>query len=247
MAQNVFTSEKILHLVKEMAGKCPVFGIPVIGVTGSGKSTLVNNLLGRNSSSVSAGLDSITCTVSSYEMEVEGVLICVYDTPGLDDSRGDHDAVYLREMKGILESGEIQLVIYCLKLLETRMHQGLIRTFQEFNKISVNWEQTVIALTFADNLLVSSAEKKNADFKMDQFFYRKVEQWRSRVTETLVDNVGIQRVRAEKVVVRPTSDGPDDNLPNGQEWYIPSPLGYNSKVIVTWCSNAVHKNAGKEN
>ena len=79
----------------------------------------------------------------------------------------------------------------------------------------------MIALTYADNLSVPTAEKKKADFKMNEFFDRRVKEWQSRIIETLVDDVGIQRVRAEKVVVRPTTDGPDDNLPNGQEWYHP--------------------------
>lgn len=170
MAQMVFTNEMIVNLVAQMAATCPVFGILVIGETGAGKSTLVNNLLRNNSSSVDAGLDSKTCTVSSYEMEVEGVLIHVYDTPGLGDSRDDCDAVYLEEMKEILKSGKIQLVIYCLKLSETRMRRALIRTFQAYNEIGVQWEQTVIALTFADNLPVPSSEKKQADFKMNEFF-----------------------------------------------------------------------------
>lgn len=220
--QTVITRKMILKLVAGMEDECPVFGILVIGETGNGKTTLVNNLLGKDNSSVQGGLESLTSTISSYPMEVEGVHIRVYDTPGLQDSRGkDHDAKHLKQMKDILNSGEIQLVIYCLKLTETRMHQGLIRTFQEYNKIGVIWEQTLIALTFADAVPVPKEERKKADFKLDQYFDTKVKEWQGKIVKTLVENVGIQRDKAEKIVVRPITDDPDANLPNGKEWYHP--------------------------
>lgn len=73
----------------------PCFGILVIGNTGTGKSTLVNNLLGTDSAGVHRGLRSEIFRTSLYEMEVEMVPIHVYDTPGLQDSWGDdRDAIY---------------------------------------------------------------------------------------------------------------------------------------------------------
>ena len=214
----------ILRLVAEMEDGCPIFGILVVGETGTGKTTLVNNLLGVENSPEQGGLDSHTSTIIPYEMKVEGVPIRVYDTPGLQDSRSeDHDAKYLKQMKDILNSGEIQLVIYCLKLTEIRMHQGLIRTFQEYNKIGVIWEQTLIALTFANAVpaLVPSSERKEKDFKIDQYFDTKVQEWQGKIEETLVEKVGIQGDRAKKIVVRPIHDDPNANLPNGKEWYHP--------------------------
>ena len=158
--QTVITREMILRLVAKMEDGCPIVGILVVGETGTGKTTLVNNLLGIDNSPKQGGLDSHASTISSYEMKVEGVPIRVYDTPGLWDSQGkDNDAKYLKQMKDILNSGEIQLVIYCIKLTVTRMHKGLIRTFQEYNKIGVIWEQTLIALTFADALPVPKEER----------------------------------------------------------------------------------------
>ena len=220
--QTVITREVILRLVAEMEDECPVFGILVVGETGTGKTTLVNNLLGIDNSPEQGGLDSHTSTISSYEMKVEEVTFRVYDTPGLRDSQGkDHDAKYLKQMKDILNSGEIQLVIYCMKLTETKMHKGLIRTFQEYNKIGVIWEQTLIALTFADALPVPKEERKKDDFKMDQYFDTKVQEWKDKIEKTLVENVGIRGDRAEKIVVRPITDDPSENLPNDEEWYHP--------------------------
>ena len=73
-----------------------------------------------------------------------------------------------------MKTGELQLVIYYLQLTETRMRQGLIRTFQEYKKIGVRWERSVVALTFSDTLLVPKSEKKKAGFQMSQFFNTRV-------------------------------------------------------------------------
>ena len=166
--------QKIWLYIKQCFAKlrkdCKVFGILVIGETGTGKSTLVNNLLGKEVTKTGDKLESQTATIFRYMATVEGVDVAVYDTLGLGDSRGDCDAGYLQEMKGILKTGEIQLVIYSLKLTETRMHQGLICTFQEYKKIGLKWERSVVALTFADALPVPKSEKKKAGFQMSQFF-----------------------------------------------------------------------------
>ena len=96
-------------------------------------------------------MDPETLIVTPYELSVEGVPVVVYDTPGLDDQRGDEEEEkHLEVMKSLLARGEIHLVIYCFKMIENRMRKGLIHTFQEYHKIGVPWVQTIMALTFAD-------------------------------------------------------------------------------------------------
>ena len=198
---------------------CNVFGIIVIGETGSGKSTLVNNLVGEDVVKEGDGLDSETATICKLDRIIEGVPVILYDTPGLGDSRGDRDASYLKKIEDILRSGAIQLVIYCLKMTETRMREGLIRTFQEYNKIGVKWEQTVIALTFADSVPMPSTAKKDAELQR-QYFDDKVKEWHGKLKSTLKNQVKLGE-EVHKISVRPTTAQFDERLPNGKRWYSP--------------------------
>ena len=63
----------------------------MIGRTGVGKSTFINNLLGQELAKVGYTLQSETTTVYPHEDSVEGVPIVVYDTPGLGDVKDEED------------------------------------------------------------------------------------------------------------------------------------------------------------
>lgn len=163
----------------------PVSGVLVIGETGTGKSTLINSLVGEEVVKVGVGMYSETATITKVSLDVEGVPVIFYDTPGLNFS-GNLDDRYIQEMKDMLKSGDIHLVIYCLKMSETRMRGSLIYTFQQYNKIGVNWEHTVIALTIADHLPVPRKEMKNPGFEMGRFFNDHVAKLHADFTTPLV-------------------------------------------------------------
>ena len=205
----------------ELKGDCPVFRILVIGETGTGKSTLVNNLLGVEAAKVSHSLSSETAKVYKHSMNIDGVPIEIYDTPGLGDSSCNRDYRYLRDMKKILEVEEIHLQIYCMKLSETKMRESIIRTFQEYNKIGVKWEHTVIALTFADFLPVPPNEKKNRDLDMGRYFNGKVADVGASVRRALIEKVEIPQEQARNIICCPTTGDPEELLLNGIDWYMP--------------------------
>ena len=145
----------------------------------------------------------------------------MYDTPGLGDSRSDRDGEYLREIEKILKSGTIHLVIYCLKLSETRMRASLIRTFQEYAKIGVNWERTIVTLTFADAVPVPSSERKKPGFDESQFFNNRLAEMQARITKTLVERVGVVPEVASEIPFNPSTSDPNERLVNGDRWFVP--------------------------
>ena len=202
---------------------CKVFGILAVGETGTGKSTLINNLLMKElGEGGKISYSSVTSEINKFNTTVQGVDVVLYDTPGLGDSRGaDRDEQYLKQMKTILDNNEIQLVLYCFKLSETRMRSSLIDTFVEYHKIGINWEHTVMALTFADSLPVPYKEKKKPEFQMTQFFKDRVDALHKMISKTLVERVRVEQCIVEKIKVCPTTSDRDEPLPNGERWFVP--------------------------
>ena len=194
-------------VISQLGQDCPIFGILVIGETGTGKSTLVNNLLGCEVAAVGHTMESETQLVTAYERSVEGVPVAVYDTPGLNDTSGDDDLENLEIMKSLLDRKKIHLVIYCMKLTENRMRRGLIRTFQEYHKIGVPWKQTVVTLTFADIIVADTTER--------------IQMMEQQLKKTLVERVRVASSIVHGLKICPTAKDPTEALPNGKQWYVP--------------------------
>ena len=195
----------IKGVFSQLRKDCPVFGILVIGEVGTGKSTLINNLLGKEVASVGHTMESETQNVNPHEVVANGVPVVVYDTPGLDDVRGDEDEKkHLDIMKNLITRRKIHLVMYCFRMTETRLRRGLIRTLEEYHKIDVPWEQTIIALTFAD---MDSTDR-----------FSGIQQ---QLKKTLVERVGVAQSIVEKLKIRPTAKDPSEALPSGRPWYVP--------------------------
>ena len=201
---------------------CKVFGILVVGDIGAGKSTLIDNLLMKELIESTIEFTSETSEIIKFNGTVEGVDVVLYDTPSLGDVRGPgYDEQYLKQMKAVLDNNEIHLVLHCFKLTETRIRSSLIRTFVEYHRIGVYREHTVMVLTFADCLPVSSREKKKPGFQMSQYFNDKVAELHQMISTTLVETVGVEQHIVEKITVCPSTDDRDQRLLNGEQWFVP--------------------------
>ena len=182
----------------------------MIGEQGSGKTTLVNNLLGEEI----AKEEEDASVISSFKGMVQGVGVTVYEASGflIEDEQGR------RQLQDLILSGSITFILYCFKMSETRMRQSLTDTFKVFNSAGVHWNKTVIALTFADSLPVPKAIRRDPNFDMKQHFVMRVKEWKDQVHCVLTSEVGVPMQTAGLVAMLPTTGDPDELLPIGEEW-----------------------------
>ena len=213
--------QRIREALSQLRKDCPVFGILVIGRTGVGKSTLINNLLGKEVASVGHTLKSETPVVKQHEYSVEGVPVVVYDTPGLGDIIGEEDeAKHLANMEDLLAEKKIHLVVYCFQMTKTLVVSSDKGALWKYHQMGVDWKQSIIALTFADALYIPNNERKLPNFTMSNFFDRSVASWHSEAKK-LVEALGVEAEVAKQLKVFPTTLLPTDRLPNGNSWYVP--------------------------
>ena len=200
---------------------CPELRLLVIGETGVGKSTLVNNLLGEDVADVGYSMTSATSAVNCHEGTIEGVPVKVYDTPGLADSRSERDEEYLEEIRKLIGKESIHLIIYCLKMTEARMRRSIIRTFEQYTKIGIDWKKTVIALTCADALKPTSKLKKQKGFSETTYFKERLATWREEISRVLAEEINLKETTVARIRINPTTEDQNERLPNGEDWYIP--------------------------
>ena len=138
----------------EPAEPAPSVKILVLGRTGSGKSTLINNILGRKIASVGDTPYPETNTVSAYQEVIHGVRVTVCDTPGLGDASGKEDK-YMEMIKA--SCSDPDLVLYCLSMDNTRWHADDEEAIKLVTKHLDNkiWEHSVLVLTFADRFVTN--------------------------------------------------------------------------------------------
>ena len=205
--------------LEEVRSTCQELEILIIGETGVGKSTLVNNLLGIDEAAEGDTIESATSTVQPFRSTVNGVPVCIYDTPGLGDSREERDDLYLSQLKPIVN--QVHLTICCIKMNESRMHEGMLDMLKKYNKIGINWEKTIFALTFADALTPPSSVRKAADFNIKAYFNSRLQEWRKYIMTFLARKARISREKLSKVKINPTTDDCEAKLLNDEHWFTP--------------------------
>ena len=120
--------------------------ILVIGPTGAGKSTLINNLMRKTMAKAGHGASSVTNQLKKYEGEYEGVKIRVYDTVGFSDTEGKSNQSIIKE---IADANMFDLVLICVRM-DSRAY-GDVRNMFRMLGSRLNekmWKRSVIVLTF---------------------------------------------------------------------------------------------------
>ena len=201
--------------------------ILITGITGSGKSTLVNAFLGHNIATEGHEISRRgTLGVKGIKsVREQKIGIKVWDTPGLMDGRKEQKR-YLKEILVVWEKYQPgDLVIFCVKV-DTRFVDGIENSnVQAMIKLKKKcgqefWRKTIIVLTFANTIESLHPEWGNnsSEHKAKQF-QKIIHEYRKVIRKNLIDHVGVIQEIANKIKVVPAGHKRSPELLDRKHWF----------------------------
>ena len=151
--------------------------ILVCGKTGIGKSALINSVIGRKickSGGPGSGeradgeaLEPVTKSVNAVESNSNGIIITVWDSPGLQDGTS-MEKVYLQDMYDKCKN--VDLVYYCIDMTTVRWLDGdenaLRLMAEKFD--TTFWSKCILVLTKANSVRVPPAKRMDKKAYFEQ-------------------------------------------------------------------------------
>ena len=208
------------HQLEKWIDESKSVNIFITGKTGTGKTSLVNSLIGNIVSHEGASLNPGTTNVSRHRYKLGEITVNVWDTPGLQDGTGQ-EAEYVRDI--IRRWKKIDLFIYCVRMSEIRFVPGnpdiiSMRLLNEALGSSI-WKNALLVLTFANDVVNFGTAQGLQDEALEEYFEGKVENWKDRLHLALQEEIGVPEEIVESIDVIPAGYHKNMQLlPNGECW-----------------------------
>ena len=208
--------------LKKIMSESNVVKVLLVGKTGTGKSTLVNGLIGKEVAREGEGvsMEGTTKTLSAYYGTIAGVEFVIFDSPGLQDGTMN-DTGYLNEMK--TKCKDVDLVMFAIRITDSKFVPGnpdsiAMENLTKAFGFSV-WEKAVVLLTHADVVEAMNPRMKSMDDKKKVEFFKKLVSDFACIIRTKLVELKVPQQVVRQVKVIPTGHSSIKTLVDGTVWF----------------------------
>ena len=194
--------------------------ILVTGKTGTGKSALINGIIG-------AEVAEETCTheMKEFEYSHHDMKFVIWDTPGLQDTV-EVQGEYMKKMQRA-GCGNADIVLYCTRMDDTRLRSDDIEAIKVLTDGFGEqiWRHALFILTFANRVekrirRPKKGEPKKSEEEIQQIqrdcFKERIEYWTKELGKVLRET----GVSSENIIVVPAGYGTEIGLPDRENWLL---------------------------
>ena len=143
MGNRTFSLKDLAKFKRELGPKEKI--ICLLGETGNGKSTFINQITKKNECKEGDDTEAVTTEPKMVNIVYEGYNFYFIDTPGLNDKRGDNENI--KQLNELRKCPRLHVFILLLKFNDLRITESIQRSLIEFMKIfpSKNfWDNIII-------------------------------------------------------------------------------------------------------
>ena len=177
----------------------------VTGKTGTGKSTLVNGIVGTAVCEEGHSLKPETTQVESFDLTKNGIKVIVWDSPGLQDGTTD-ESKYLDDIQRNCK-GNIDLILYCIDMSATRFVSGNpdIKAMKQLTDTLGQdmWKNALIVLTFANEYILQVKYDFDNPENLRKNFLDEVESWKGIIYKAMQEEVELDPQLVKNIAVVP--------------------------------------------
>ena len=193
--------------------------IACVGKLGTGKSALINGIVGRKIAQEGSSAFTETAAITLFEEAIQidekrEVRIKIWDTPGLGDGFNCNEEEYVKKLAICVAQSD--LLLYCLDM-RRRMERSDIEEMQRLTKyagVDV-WRNAVFVLTFANKVVPEDEEEDT-----NKYFQAVLKSWEDAIHRVLTEKVQLSGDIADEVSIIPTGYM-KHSPPDRQEWFTP--------------------------
>ena len=162
--ENTVRRQSSINKMKRLKERENSVKILVLGLTGVGKSTLVNAMMGDTVAKCKAGAKACSTGIECHKGEHEGIRIKVYDTAGF----GENDMSERKILKNIAENTPrkgYDLILIAIKMDNRLDADNAKKMLSSLGRLMdpEMWKRTIVVLTFA-NFFVFQLENGYQDY-----------------------------------------------------------------------------------
>ena len=189
----------------------------VVGNSGTGKSALINGLMGENVAAEAFDTQEIgTISIRAYTHPNRDITF--WDSPGLQDGTG-RDVKYISDLKK-KGCANANIMLYCINMSNARFrredHETIVNLTERLGE-SI-WENAIFVLTFANDVIPRLTRQYKGKAPVHVIFMDLLSTWKDILVAEVV-SAGVDRKIAKCIPVVPAGYRIEKLLSdNGESW-----------------------------